>query len=450
MSVETTVLRMIMPSKDEQKKISKIVSELTEKTLAAIKKYRLIASPLLVGSVAKGTYLKNTDIDIFIAFPITTPKEELERRGLQIGRSVVDGEERYAEHPYIHGKFKGYTVDIVPCYQIKEISQKMTAVDRTPFHTSYVIEHMNDEKKNDVRILKQFLKGVGIYGAEAEVQGFSGYLCELLILRYGSLNNLMKNAVKWKIGEAISLDNNTTKRFEEPFIFIDPVDKNRNVASALSLLNFSKFIHACDRYMAANDATKLKFFFPNEVKAYTPTKIVREMEKRGTTFVAISFKKPNLVNDVLYPQLRKFERGITKSCAEVDFSVINSNFCVSADKVIFVFEFEVSNLPVIKKHRGPFVWHPRSRDFLNKWKISTLAITGPYVENGYWVVDIKRRYTKARDFLREQLPNLSLGKDINKIIAAKNFRVLENEEILSLKCNEFLMCFLSKKFSWEI
>jgi tRNA nucleotidyltransferase (CCA-adding enzyme) len=38
----------------------------------------------------------------------------------------------------------------------------------------------------EVRLLKKFMKGTGVYGAEIKIGGFSGYLCELLILKYRS------------------------------------------------------------------------------------------------------------------------------------------------------------------------------------------------------------------------------------------------------------------------
>ena len=99
--------------------------------------------PLLVGSVAKDTYLKEPDLDVFMLFDPATPRDDLKRMGLDIGRRVLpDGEERYAEHPYIHGFFEGLEVDLVPCYRIVDGSQKMSAVDRTPFHTRYVSENM--------------------------------------------------------------------------------------------------------------------------------------------------------------------------------------------------------------------------------------------------------------------------------------------------------------------
>ena len=41
-----------------------------------------------------------------------------------------------------------------------------SAADRTQFHTEFMLENLSGPMKNNVRLLKQFLKNNGIYGAE--------------------------------------------------------------------------------------------------------------------------------------------------------------------------------------------------------------------------------------------------------------------------------------------
>ncbi|NIS30872.1 MAG: tRNA CCA-pyrophosphorylase, partial [Actinobacteria bacterium] len=54
--------------------------------------------------------------------------------------------------------------------------------DRTPFHAAYVEGRLNDELAAEVRVLKQLLEGIGVYGSDLKTRGFSGYLTELLVL----------------------------------------------------------------------------------------------------------------------------------------------------------------------------------------------------------------------------------------------------------------------------
>ena len=162
-----------------------------------------------------------------------------------MGRSILNQQEaRYAEHPYIHGTWNGMEVDLVPCYKIDSTEHLISAVDRTPFHTRYVREHLKEDQKNDVRLLKQFMKGIGTYGAEARTRGFSGYFLELLVLRYGTFKDVINAMAGWTNGTVLSLERAGGKRFNDPLVFFDPVDPARNVASALSVGSFARAIYA--------------------------------------------------------------------------------------------------------------------------------------------------------------------------------------------------------------
>ncbi|MFX1570391.1 MAG: hypothetical protein ACFFCV_18675 [Promethearchaeota archaeon] len=156
----------------------------------------------------------------------------------------------YAEHPYVtveyvsnHTKIK---IDIVLYFNLdsKYINKNgpITAVDRSPWHGYFVRDKLNQTQKNEVRILKQFFKSCYSYGDKSPVGkvGFIGYSAELLIYYFENLYNLFKNFNKLN---SISLDffNRTEKELKkiphfqnDHLIIIDPIDKNRNVASAIS------------------------------------------------------------------------------------------------------------------------------------------------------------------------------------------------------------------------
>ena len=103
-------------------------------------------------------------------------------------------------------KIGGFEVDLVPCYALPDASRIRSAVDRTPFHTRFVLSSLDDVKRGQVLLLKQFMKGIGVYGAEAKVQGFSGYLTELLIIKYGDLLNVLRAASGWRPGTVMDMD----------------------------------------------------------------------------------------------------------------------------------------------------------------------------------------------------------------------------------------------------
>ena len=233
------ILGKIRPKKPEVGKIGKIEKKLLK---AIPKKY----SPETMGSIAKGTWTSgNRDLDIFIFFPEDTEKEKMEKQGLALGKRVFKKlkgkyELGYAQHPYVRGKIESVKVDIVPCYKMEEMKLK-SAVDRSPFHVKYVLAHMTKEEKDQVLLLKHLLRVNDIYGAELKVEGFSGYLCELLILKYKTIDRLAKIASSWNEDIIIELEQASNKEFKEPLVVIDPVDPQRNVAAAVSVENYERF-----------------------------------------------------------------------------------------------------------------------------------------------------------------------------------------------------------------
>jgi tRNA nucleotidyltransferase (CCA-adding enzyme) len=320
----------------------------------------------------------------------------------------------------------------------------MSAVDRTPFHTAYVMEHQKEEQRDQVRLFKQFLKGTGIYGAEAEIEGFSGYLCELMILNYGDFANTLQNGKEWKKGATITFDDREHGEFREPLIVIDPVDPSRNVASALSDENFAIFVHACREYISN---PRIEFFFPNKPKPDTLENLKSRMEGRGTTFLGIEFSAPKTLSDILHSQLRKAITAIEKECARYGFEILGSNYYVNEDALL-LFEFEVFDLPSTKSHRGPPVWHPNSADFRAKWEDSENAKGGLYIKDGHWYVDIEREFTDASQLLTAKLTSLNLGRHLNGAVK-KNFELLQGDGLLIESHAIWLTMFLDKKFPWE-
>ncbi len=412
MNVEEQVLARLKPSPEDEALIQETVEKLIKTVMNSEAASKCEFEPYLVGSIARGTYLKDPDADLFLLFHTDVSREELEKHGLAIGKESITGREHYAEHPYIKGTFEGLRVDIVPAYKILDSSQKMTAVDRTPFHQEYVKENLNLELQDEVRLLKAFMKGIGIYSAEARVLGFSGYLCELLIIKYGGFQKLLAETNAWKKDMRLEVGQATEKKFDEPLTFIDPVDAGRNVASAVSTDSLATFIAAAKDYLAA---PKLEFFFPNPVEVLSHETIMEMLASRGD-MLAITMPKPDIIDDILYPQLKKFEKNACQMLSHSSFQVIDSSSDVIGDEMVILIELENASLPVSALHKGPPTWTPENADnFLAKWNESENALSAPFVRDGHWHVFVKRKYTSALVMLSTGLTSLDMGKDLNKL-----------------------------------
>jgi tRNA nucleotidyltransferase (CCA-adding enzyme) len=444
--IEQTVLQKITPTQKERKEITQTIATLKKRVKQEIKKTNIPITLTLVGSTAKDTYIKTSvDIDLFLVFPTTTTRESLQEKGLTIGRAILSNQEEcFAEHPYVRGTFQGVKTELVPCYKIQSASQKLSAVDRTPLHTTYIRNHLKETQKKEVRLFKQFLKGIGCYGAEAEIEGFSGYLCEILIIKYGTFQQLITAAQEWKYGEKIALTRKTIQNFEAPLIFIDPVDPERNVASALTKEKFEFFKTACTAY---TKKPRLTFFFPNVVQPWQLTKIIDEIGTRH--HVGIQLPKPDIIAENLYPQVRKAVRSISELCEQQGFPIVQSYFYINKNAVYIILQIQSDIISKTILHQGPPISLKRNADeFIEKWTNNQRTKTKPFEKNNRLYVEIEREYTDIQSLLHDQIKKLSLGRHID-IMMKKGFTVLKQHDLLTNELRLFWTQTLDARMPWE-
>jgi tRNA nucleotidyltransferase (CCA-adding enzyme) len=446
--VEKQVIKQITPTIAYKNKVQKVTKEIWRKIEREIKKRKLPVTVELVGSIAKDTYLQDDmDIDFFIWFPTNHSKQIIAKYALSIGKSLLtDTEESYAEHPYIRGYYDNFYVEVVPCYKIENANQKLSAVDRTPLHTKFVIENITPQLKQEVRLFKQFLKGINCYGAEAQIEGFSGYLCEILIIKYKKFKTLLKKASNWKLGEKIVIKKGNYPDFYTPLVFIDPVDSNRNVASALSMEKFDLFIKACNQYLNKPNIT---FFFPNKIKPWNLEDIRKKIKEKNYKYISIKFSRPEIIDENLYPQVRKATKSVFESCKRFDFKVYDVNYFIDKTSIFIIIKTEKKLLDKTMIHVGPPVEKlENTEDFLKKWQNNPLIVKNPYIKDKRWYVEIKREYRDIFDFLSKEFKNLSLGKHIDKI-AKKKYIILKTEDLIKEKLRVYWTKYLDGKMSWE-
>jgi tRNA nucleotidyltransferase (CCA-adding enzyme) len=445
-SIETQVLKKITPTKKERKKLEHVIKTLKEHVKKEIKKTNLPITIELVGSTAKDTYVQTAvDIDLFLVFPTQVSRELLQEKGLTIGRAILEHQEEcFAEHPYVRGIYHGFKTELVPCYKIERASQKLSAVDRTPLHTRYIKEHLKQSQKKEVRLFKQFLKGIGCYGAEAEIEGFSGYLCEIIILKYKTFHQVIEKASHWRSGETLALKKGMYPDFTTPLVFIDPVDQNRNVASALSREKFTLFIKACHDY---KKKPKLSFFFPNTPKPWSLEKITKQLETKE--FVGVLLPKPEIIPENLYPQVRKALRSIRVLCEQYDFTILDATYFVDTKNVYIILQPQTTTLPKTVVHSGPPVLLKKNADeFINKWIDHPRTQKKPYEKEKRLYVEIEREFTDIYRLLKEQVRRLPLGKDID-FTMRKDVTILDKKDLLDVHLRLFWTLYLDPRMPWE-
>lgn len=358
-----------------------------------IKKFSEVIGIEFGGSYAKGTWLKqDADVDIFVRFKKSVSDDRFEKISRKIGFESLKKYSpyvRYSEHPYVEAKIKNTKINVVPFFDVKSGQWKSSA-DRSPFHTKFMKKSLTDKMKNEVRILKTFLKANEIYGAEIAKQGFSGYVSEVLILHYGSFENVIKSISKIKENQNIG---NAKKKFDTSIVIMDPIDNNRNLAAAISDENIGKFILAA---RAFKEKAKLEFF---------KKRSIRISKKHWENLLVVKFNFKKRSPDIIWGQIKRASTSLSTQLELGGFRVLRSNSFTDQENDAYLFFFleSMKISPTYIKNGPEFFREEDSKSFVSKnIKNSELMWIG---KNKKIISLEKRTFPDASKFLTNFLKN---------------------------------------------
>ncbi|MEM3073238.1 MAG: CCA tRNA nucleotidyltransferase [Nitrososphaerales archaeon] len=348
--------KLCEPDEEERKRVAKVAQEILQKASEVIAKRKIEGKAVIGGSYAKDTWLKgDCDIDLFLKFPTKIGQEEFKRLSMDMAEETLAGYPtlvRYSEHPYLEGFVNGIRVNVVPCFDV-EPRRWISAADRSPYHTEYVKEHLKEELKADVRLLKKFLKVRNIYGAEVKTKGFSGYVCEVLILKYQSFINTLTAFSNFERGSIISLGEvpaDVRLRFQNPIIILDPVDPERNLGAAVSEESLATLILSARSFLKKPRVEYFKIPDVNQETSHILKKILDNL-------ILLKFKHKPRSPDIIWGQLHKTSEAIRKQLEIRGFEILKvSEASSEKDESAILLLTESTTLPNYVLKVGPEVY----------------------------------------------------------------------------------------------
>jgi tRNA nucleotidyltransferase (CCA-adding enzyme) len=457
------VAKRTVPSDQEREKMAGLLQVIRSEVEDVLSSSGIQAKVSPQGSFARDTWLSGeADLDIFARFSPTIDRKEWEERVLPTVRKRFSRYrviERYAEHPFLEFRVNGVRVNIVPSYDVKKGEWK-SATDRTPYHTEFMQTHLTPELRREARLLKKFAKGIGVYGAEIRIGGFSGMLIDTLVLYYQSFMETLRRASSWtkgallEIGKPEGIISSKEKDPNVDLVVIDPVDPNRNLAAAVRPDKLWNFV-AAGRQFLRNPG--LWYFFPPEFKPKTRKQFARRIEDAGHELIAFTFEHQVLVPDVLWGQLMRLERSLLDILAREDFSPYRSALWSDETKESAILvETDRTVLPAVRLQKGPPVSKSEdSASFLEKHLRVRETVRGPWIEGDRWTVEKNRRISSMKELVktatRDQAFGLATPKQLGESFR-KSVKVLQRREVLSMLgrkgFDKSLWEFLEAKPSW--
>lgn len=380
-----------------KKEIDEIVSSINKE----LKKNKIKAIAVIGGSFAKDTHLVDDhDCDIFVKFDYKhkdKPISDLLQKSLKSFKpNRLHGSRDYFQFS------KKLNYEIVPVLDIKKANQALNVTDVSPLHVSWTRKH---KKGSEIRLAKAFCKSAGIYGAESYIKGFSGHVLDILTIYYGSFMNLLKASQKWKESTVIDVEkyykNSKDALFEinksktqSPLIVVDPIQKERNAAAALSNEKFDIFIK------------KAKEFLKNPNEKYFERKV---LTKNDFKYAIILDVKPLLgKRDVVGAKIMKTRDAIKRELENHEFNVKDSGFVWDKETFIW-FRLKNDKVEPEKVIKGPPL---ALKEHVAAFK---KAHKNSFEKNARVFARIKVGYVNAKDLIKDVIKTEEIREKVKSI-----------------------------------
>ncbi|MGV8140969.1 MAG: nucleotidyltransferase domain-containing protein [Candidatus Woesearchaeota archaeon] len=333
-------------------RVIRYADDIVKNINSRLKEAKISAECVKGGSIAKDTYLKNDyDIDLFIRYN-TSYREgnisDITDRLLQELCSELDTklDRIHGSRDYFQfnikksGKILAFEVIPVLLIRAYNYQDAQNITDLSPEHVDWVKRYTskNPRLTDDIRLAKQFCKANKVYGAESYINGFSGHILDILVIHYKSFLGLITAFSKYdenSLKKSIIID--TEKNLKNPLkqlnkskitslIIIDPIQKDRNSAAALSKEKLLMFINAAKRFI---ENPNRKFF---EIVNYDIDReiygSIRKLKLQKNTFktVKISIDVTDGSKDVIGTKALKAYESIIAHMTKYGFKVLHSDW----------------------------------------------------------------------------------------------------------------------------
>ncbi|MBI1972997.1 CCA tRNA nucleotidyltransferase [Candidatus Woesearchaeota archaeon] len=396
------ILATIKPTKAEEQHLHHAVQQIINKIKMPG------ATAILGGSGAKNTWLKGThDIDIYVKFKVKQYANKSDQLADILGKHLKKHfkiERLHGSRDYFQINLPPYTVEVVPILDIKKAAEAQNITDFSHLHVQYIQKHK--KLADDIRLAKQFAKAQGVYGAESYIQGFSGYVMELLVIHYGSFMKLIKAAAKWKnvtiIGSKQAASSLNPAKKVSPLILIDPVQPDRNAAAALSQEKYQQVIRASKQFLKHPSE---KFFEEQEINWDS-------LKKKGKVLYC-AVKPLQGKKDVAGAKMLKAFEYLRDGLQRAGFKVVKAGWQYDAPSFCY-FVLDKKPLAPVMLRVGPPLKH---KEGVKHFKAQHKKII---IKNNRLYAEIPREFLHAEDCLQ----SLFQSQNVQERVAAIHLNII--------------------------
>jgi len=383
---------------------------------ALLKKNNINAICMAGGSYAKGTILNNDfDIDLFVRFDYSYKEKDISKllaKALEPLKPMVV----HGSRDYFQLKKKSLLFEIIPVLMIDNYKQAVNVTDMSPLHVGYARKHFEAKPglADQVRLAKQFCKAANIYGAESYIRGFSGHVLDMLIIYYGSFEQLLMQASVWGNRVIIDIEHHlkdpikqlNKSKTQSPLIIVDPVQPDRNAAAAVGKEAFDAFKQKARMFLKKpND----DFFFIKKIDM----KAIKSKAK-NEWLVVLKAKPLKGNEDVVGTKVMKCFEHIEAHLRKNDFHILDSGWEFEPDKSLLYYVIKKEKLSDKIIMYGPPL---KQKTDAARFKLKHKKII---MKNNRLFAEEKRKYKDPQELMKDLIDSAYIKERVKKIYAAEH------------------------------
>lgn len=438
-SIREHVLAKITPSQEEIEVQARIIDKLREALQEKAESIEYVYSFIEPeGSTGKKqTQLRGAaDIDLFVAlkpedYPQILNEEQavnhqvindlmnnlvsdwFEPAVSDLGGSEV--QRAFSQHPFLSLKMEGIDIDILGCFDIdsQTLAEKgpITAVDRTVHHTCYVADRMTEKKREDVRILKSFVRACHAYGDTCAVgrMGLTGVTLEIIVIVKPDLDSAIKTLRNLETDPIDPLNRQLAvlkkiPAFRDDHIFlIDPTDYRRNMASSFTLRSYAWVQYKIDRLWENLKSGDSKIIIDSLIESPVPSNSLPESLRNH--IVVCEFQSDGKVHyTILRDKLHRLMRKIISDMkiertGEARFGEILAEVYFEDTRYALGMFVENPTISNVFDRKGPPIALKEAAERFRKAHTETFEL------NGFFYISEEREWTNLRIMFESLVKN---------------------------------------------
>ncbi|MHA1667433.1 MAG: hypothetical protein ACTSUR_02150 [Candidatus Heimdallarchaeaceae archaeon] len=474
-AIEEQVLEVILVPLAQHEKIKEILSILREKISLDLKSLGFLGKVELQGSFARKTYLNEDDtFDLLLILQREDrPKvhqildallKRLEKD--RINNNLISVEKHTGKIPYLRIFAEGELINLFVGFEVIPGDENISIFDFIPMHTQYIRTHLKEEMRKEILLLKKFVKSIGVYRNEIGAIGFNGYLCELLIIYYGSFRNAIEGISKWKARKVIDLKRNYEKTEDVdtltsemlvgyyPLYVPDPLNPKDNVAKSVSIEQFNSIIGAANIFLFE---PSISFFEENICEPPHFDEIVKKIINSGRELVTLIIERNFTESEICWQKALKLNSAFQAELMNNNYLIERMKPFVSDEYFGIFINLVDSNPKISMRKEGPKITSKESLKFLQLYTKHTDVVAGPFIDDGRWVIHFVKKGQIIFDFLDNLIKKNTFVLNIDsfqKIEVKEKMKVVGvNEELKEFYENdtsfaENLFLFIERKPLW--